>query len=830
MEMISVLVPEVTPGHNVIVPCVTEHLNVTHRPAWYKGRSAAALPVGRGRYLWRWGGALLIQHFSSSDSGFYVCRVTVSVFGALYTVTRFSRVHTTDASPHIVSPTNSSVFKSHLGSSLVMRCTVAMGSQSASSIQVTWLVGSQSVERSSLAPRAFQKESVTGGHVEADLVILEVREEDSWAELRCVSQTSTGRQEVFVQIEMAGRVSEGCGSRTSGMSLLSPWLATALLICVSTATYIPQDGVCVDYGEEFNRVFRRPGEVAVLNCAVEELNVSHPYELTWYDLHTGRQLSAQPGRTILRGSTLWLFNLTQHHDGKYMCVVRSAGGCSKKVYVLVVEAGQGVWPERGCVNRDRSIQYLRALSTGILSCPIQDYLPYVDPSYTVTWYKGGCMEVPLGQKYLLRGDGYLQLNSVGLDEVDNYTCLFTFTMDTHTHTPTHGYMTETIETTVSVKVTYQPRILLPQGEIVKVYLGSSLHYVCRVLVPGVGADHDVLVRWRDSDTLISTDPNQRVHQILHRAERDENGVIMKSELVLTEVREEDLDLNFTCITTSGYLNPQASIKLQLDSNLLLPLGLVFGGVALLFIQGVVIYRLFRIEITLIFRDMMPYLYPSTEGDGKLYDAYVVYPRVIGQSASAQETFALSTLPKMLEGCYGYRLFILGRDCIPGEALVDVVCASLSLSRRVLLMYGGRGLSAGGVSDWGACLEQQLALQRSLLEDEDLGVVLIDLGGVPDSALPPAVRLLKEEQGALSPTPQATPTCCRTQPIGQEEEEELASINPSPRFWRELRYHMPIRGKARAHRRSHTDTHTHTHTHAHTLSLTHTHTGPVSTQT
>ena len=56
-----------------------------------------------------------------------------------------------------------------------------------------------------------------------------------------------------------------------------------------------------------------------------------------------------------------------------------------------------------------------------------------------------------------------------------------------------------------------------------------------------------------------------------------------------------------------------------------------------------------------------------ESDGKLYDAYVAYPHLSGSVASGEvEMFALHTLPQVLEGRCGYRLFILGRDSLPGD--------------------------------------------------------------------------------------------------------------------------------------------------------------------
>lgn len=56
-------------------------------------------------------------------------------------------------------------------------------------------------------------------------------------------------------------------------------------------------------------------------------------------------------------------------------------------------------------------------------------------------------------------------------------------------------------------------------------------------------------------------------------------------------------------------------------------------------------------------------------DGKLYDAYVIYPRVFrGNSAgtSSLEYFVHHTLPDVLENKCGYKLCIYGRDLLPGQ--------------------------------------------------------------------------------------------------------------------------------------------------------------------
>lgn len=54
-------------------------------------------------------------------------------------------------------------------------------------------------------------------------------------------------------------------------------------------------------------------------------------------------------------------------------------------------------------------------------------------------------------------------------------------------------------------------------------------------------------------------------------------------------------------------------------------------------------------------------------DGKLYDAYVAYPQPYTFGFSEEvESFALHTLPQVLEKACDYKLFLEGRDSLPGQ--------------------------------------------------------------------------------------------------------------------------------------------------------------------
>lgn len=59
--------------------------------------------------------------------------------------------------------------------------------------------------------------------------------------------------------------------------------------------------------------------------------------------------------------------------------------------------------------------------------------------------------------------------------------------------------------------------------------------------------------------------------------------------------------------------------------------------------------------------------PICFSDGKLYDAYVLYPRPeMGSQCHRMDMLVLQHLPEVLERQCGYKLFIFGRDEFPGQ--------------------------------------------------------------------------------------------------------------------------------------------------------------------
>ncbi|XP_051761813.1 interleukin-1 receptor type 2 isoform X2 [Ctenopharyngodon idella] len=151
---------------------------------WYKDFQSTALPVGRGQYTIERGIILSIKNMSVKDQGFYTCRLNVIFNNTRYNVSRTWRVQVS-------------------GSRLAISCVVRVGNQSAQSTDVTWLVNGQPVENSHLGARAFLTDkSITGNHLEVQLVILELQQEDNWTELKCICQNQDQKQEVVTQIKL----------------------------------------------------------------------------------------------------------------------------------------------------------------------------------------------------------------------------------------------------------------------------------------------------------------------------------------------------------------------------------------------------------------------------------------------------------------------------------------------------------------------------------------------------------------------------------------------------------------------------------------------------
>lgn len=541
---------------------------------------------------------------------------------------------------------------------------------------------------------------------------------------------------------------------------------------------------CRDFGVAFERVFSVPGEAAVLRCTLDVQHLFNPantsYNITWYNKRTGSEVTRVERDVILRDESLWFINITAEHKGSYVCVIRTEQECFKQATVLMVNE-----MSEDCLRQQTMVQKINAQVNGFLACPLRSYLKGVD-SASIQWYKN-CEEIEEDEKFVPMND-MLLIRNARFEDAGFYTCKMTFSLNDVT-----GKMSETVECEVDDKFSMKPQMIEPVNDILKVGRGSSCSKQCRVFVPGKGI-HLVEVLWKvnlgSEESFVSLDVTDRVHQTPLDESNADDGVWMVRTLWLTEVYEEDFNQTFTCMVSSSRGHPTGQlILLPADPNLLLPLVLVLGSLALLFMTGVLLCTLFKVELTLWVRNMFPFFYKTTDGDGKQFDAYIAYPRVLEGSSEMAEMFAMRTLPQVLEGQYGYKLFILGRDSLPGEAVVDVVEDALKRCRKLLLLYTASSLCSPEALEWA---EQQAGLYRALVENT-IKIVLLEMEEIRDPLrLPESVRLIRQKQGALQAWKRRKRWMC----CDGTSEERVTSLKPSARFWREVRYYMPVRGKAK----------------------------------
>lgn len=600
---------------------------------------------------------------------------------------------------------------------------------------------------------------------------------------------------------------------------------------------------CTEYGLQFERVFSVPGDVAMLNTTLVSPDVFNfstvPYNITWYDSRTDAEMSDRPGRVLVLGEALWFLNTTLEDGGEYVSVLRTPSGCYRQATKLVVDL-----PAAGECGRPRKAFQL--LTKGVhdtLHCPLKNYIHKLDRynlTSTLQWYKG-CDPIQDGSgSYIYRLKTKLTIRGVELHHNDSYTCTLSFTLGGTTRS-----VSETVEATVSDLHLLVPQVREPSNNVVKAPLGSSLSKRCLVFVPGKGVPFiDVLWLLRD-DFIPGVSPADRVYTSeprLWTQDGPRSGAWIERTLTFSELTEDDFHLNYTCRVYSFRGHPKAYFTLlPADPDVLLPVGLVLGSVMVLFFCAAVFYYTFKVDIVLCFRRAFPVLYTNTDSDGKLYDAYVAYPQPHALGLSQEvEAFALHTLPQVLEKACGYKLFIAGRDCLPGQAVVDSIEENIQASRRFLLLYTASTFSrkrqtsstysnnnnnvnvskssegsyecespdsdgsdgcTGVHGDTAGLDPRQLfecvaAMHRALME-RSLKVVLVELEEVTPAQLalfPESVRHLRRRQGAVRWWKDSKTRWRRTACLSGPVDGEKASLSPSSRFWKEIRYEMPVRGK------------------------------------
>ncbi|XP_026074778.1 interleukin-1 receptor-like 1 [Carassius auratus] len=240
-------------------------------------------------------------------------------------------------------------------------------------------------------------------------------------------------------------------------------------------------------------------------------------------------------------------------------------------------------------------------------------------------------------------------------------------------------------------------------------------------------------------------------------------------LNINKVSESDLRSEFRCKAQDSYEVIFVSVTLKSRASVLsVIVACICTSLVLLLLAGGL--KWFALDLVLFSRQIFVKLYRKE--DGKLYDAYVIYQRNNLDEATSKTVcdFINGSLLTVLESYYGFKLFIHGRDDLPGEDCMSLIETEIQLSRRLIIVLTP-GARTDKSSDSPEAYDLQVGLHQALVQGET-GVILIQLGQMQDyTHLPLGLQHL----------------LCKNSPLLWRDGES----SPNSRFWKRVRYQMPV---------------------------------------
>ncbi|XP_067150908.1 interleukin-1 receptor type 1-like isoform X2 [Apteryx mantelli] len=506
---------------------------------------------------------------------------------------------------------------------------------------------------------------------------------------------------------------------------------------------------CEAYDVVFMQSLVPAGQPLAINCSLENsLNFqSGDYNLTWYKV--GNQTSVprdKLSRIHQQKSLIWFLPAMLEDSGDYECVLRNLTSCSKMyTKVTVFERVDGL-----CLNEKFAVEELIfTLSPGRIVCPHLDYFRDEKNTLPVRWYKD-CQ--------LLEGKRFSSFNrdlvifNVTLHDKGNYTCKTSYTYNGKQYNISRDII---LSVEVSAPKT-PPEISYPRNNSIEVELGSQVTVDCNAT--GAAA---YSMFWTGNNVNIDVLYMSRIFAKLYEEETSPEGQpVLTVKLIISEVCDEDYEQPFVCHASNTFGQVASYIILK-HRVLDLRRWLIGSLISLLLITVItlIIYKIFKIDFILWYRNSAC-AFVSKEGNG-------------GSSSYPLETFVFRILPDVLERQCGYNLFILGRDDLPGEAVVSVADETLKQSRRLMIILGSETSSCCLLED---ASEQQLTMYNALILD-GIKVILIEMDEIQDyTSMPESIRYIKQKHGAI-------------QWKGDFSEKSCSAYT---RFWKNVRYQMPSR--------------------------------------
>ncbi|KAK2904666.1 hypothetical protein Q8A67_006465 [Cirrhinus molitorella] len=464
----------------------------------------------------------------------------------------------------------------------------------------------------------------------------------------------------------------------------------------------------------------------------------------------------------ISGNTLWFLPAELSHNGSYSCLSRQGNDTWETIFVVSV-------CQQTCPAANREDE---ATSTKDIDCLLPQIFK-IDPQAQVTW-RNNCLPLSVTNSKVF------PINN-SRDMVGLYTCFVSFTFGGQNYT---AAQTTKINSQSKAYVVTKPEIIYPKQDKQKVTLGESYTLNCKALV-GMNDNDETIMYW-ESDSGLDLDCDSRIVE-----EGDRKYMLCAVDI--PEVTKEYLYTNFTCTVLHPAGTDSGKVILIPASQNERYYWIGLGLVALLILLCAVAF-LFRVDLVLAYRVVCPSA--AVSSDGKSYDAYVSYLHGDQHSSSSAMTFALDYLPSVLEDLYGYKLFISGRDELPGEAVHDVIADRISQSRRLIIVLTSQSCVSPQTNATNSLLPENLSTSELQLEEtnntsdqiwsayeqrvglydalvkQGLKVILVQVeDGVEEALLPESLRYISRTKGVL-------------------KWKQNGSDRVNRRFWKYMRYRMP----------------------------------------
>ncbi|XP_066120971.1 interleukin-1 receptor-like 1 isoform X3 [Saccopteryx bilineata] len=385
------------------------------------------------------------------------------------------------------------------------------------------------------------------------------------------------------------------------------------------------------------------------------------YPVYWYYSKTNKSIATlQEERVFASGERLKLLPAKVGDSGIYTCIIRGPT-FNKTGYVNVT-----IYKKQPDCNIPDDLIYSTTSGTeknSKIYCPTITLYNWTEP---VEWFKN-CKALK-GSRYYTH-ETYLLIDNATSKDVGDYTCKFMHHENGMDYTVT---ATRSFTVLNEKSFSFFPVIIAPpQNETKDVEIGKTANMICSACF-GEGSQLEAQVLWEVNNSKVGNFGEARIQEEQKPNQSSSNEQLcLSTSLRIADVTEEDLLLSYNCLALNLHGLRSHTLRLtrkkSIDHQSIYYILAGFGILLILINVMMIMLKVFWIEVILLWRDIArPY---KTRNDGKIYDAYVIYPRNHKDSlevTSSVEYFVHQILPDVLENKYGYNLCIYGRDLLPGE--------------------------------------------------------------------------------------------------------------------------------------------------------------------